>query len=92
MLGHFLVHLGWSDISQQHQMFNYVKRDVDEGQRVQRFLPMAPDGLEHADAAQISQRPLLLPGLPETGLIQRATSLSEGLNVFKPSGSDSLSR
>ena len=130
VLGHFLVHLGWSDINQQHQMFNYVKRDVDEGQRVQRFLPMAPDlalclvgisaiagiqvmllspnpegvpeqtaaavlralGLEHADAAQISQRPLLLPGLPETGLIQRATSLSEGLNVFKPSGGDSLSR
>lgn len=43
VLGHFLVHLGWSDINQQHQMFNFVKRDVDEGQRLQRFLPMAPD-------------------------------------------------
>lgn len=37
VLGHFLVRLGWSDLSQQHLLFNYVQRDIVEGQRQGRF-------------------------------------------------------
>ena len=37
VLGHCLIHLGWHDINQQHLMFNYVQRDLEEGQKAGRF-------------------------------------------------------
>jgi AcrR family transcriptional regulator len=37
VLGHFLVHLGWQDLNQQHLMFDYVKRDLDQAQQLGRF-------------------------------------------------------
>lgn len=32
VLGQFLIHLGWQDIDQQHLMFSYVKRDLQQAQ------------------------------------------------------------
>lgn len=43
VLGHFLIHLGWPDINQRHLMFNYVKRDIEEGQKLKRFNSMATE-------------------------------------------------
>ena len=37
VLGHFLVHLGWHDITQQHLMFDYVKRDLAQAQKQKRL-------------------------------------------------------
>lgn len=44
VLGHFLVHLGWHDVSQQHLMFDYVQRDLQQAQRQGR-LPAMPNEL-----------------------------------------------
>lgn len=44
VLGHFLVHLGWHDINQQHLMFDYVQRDLQQAQRQGR-LPAMPTEL-----------------------------------------------
>lgn len=40
VLGHFLVHLGWHDMNQQHLMFDYVRRDLLEAQRLGRLQAM----------------------------------------------------
>jgi hypothetical protein len=37
------VHLGWQDINQQHLMFDYVKRDLDQAQRLGRFGALTND-------------------------------------------------
>lgn len=37
VLGYFLVHLGWHDITQQHLMFDYVKRDLIQAKKLKRF-------------------------------------------------------
>ena len=44
VLGQFLVHLGWHDINQQHLMFDYVQRDIQQAQRQGR-LPAMPTEL-----------------------------------------------
>lgn len=43
VLGHFLVHLGWHDMNQQHLMFDYVSRDLLEAQRLGRLQAMSPE-------------------------------------------------
>lgn len=40
ILGHFIVRLGWPDISSQHLLFKHVHRDIIEGQRQKRFKQM----------------------------------------------------
>jgi len=37
VLGYFLVHLGWHDVTQQHLMFDYVKRDLAQAQKQGRL-------------------------------------------------------
>lgn len=43
VLGHCMIHLGWHDIHQQHLVFHYVKRDIEEGQKTGRFDKMPTD-------------------------------------------------
>lgn len=43
VLGHCLIHLGWHDINQQHLVFNYVQRDLEEAQKSGRFDRMPID-------------------------------------------------
>jgi TetR/AcrR family transcriptional regulator, ethionamide resistance regulator len=43
VLGHFLIHLGWHDIHQQHLVFDYVKRDIEQGFQQGRFKGMGTD-------------------------------------------------
>lgn len=37
VLGYFLVHLGWHDVTKQHLMFDYVKRDLAQAQKQGRL-------------------------------------------------------
>lgn len=71
VLGHFLVRLGWPDLSQQHLLFNYVLRDIVEAQKQGRFLPMPVElalclvGVSGIAGIQVMMLSLPNPDIPE---------------------------
>lgn len=86
VLGHFLLHLGWPDLDQQHLMFRHVKRDIEEAQRLGRFKPMPTDlALCLVGVSAIAGIQVLLlsaeagPGVPEqtAGAILRALGMAD---------------
>jgi len=71
VLGHCLIKLDWSDINQQHLMFNYVKRDLDEAQRTGQFKAMHAElalclvGVSAISGLQVMMNSAAEPDLPE---------------------------
>lgn len=86
VLGHFLVHLGWQDLNQQHLMFDYVKRDLDQAQQLGRFgviesdLALSLVGASALVGIQVMMKsPGQVPNAPEetTAAVLRALGMKD---------------